>query len=133
MAAVAVAGSVVLAYLLPWARSGRVHRSAFALARTVDLLGLAAGAGRSALLVAFWLSPLLAGAVGAAAVFGRPRLAGALAGAVGTVSVVSAATVLRAGRVEPAVGVPVGIVLGVAAVVLGAWLAATARQERERP
>lgn len=133
VAAVAASGSVVLAYLLPWARSGRVDRSAFALAGTVDLLGLASGPARGALLAAFWLSPLLAGGVCVAAVLGRPRLAGVLAGAVGAASIAAAVTVLRAGRVEAALGVPVGIVLGAAAMVLGAWLARTARQERDRP
>jgi hypothetical protein len=129
VAAVAVAVAVVGSYFLPWARSGQVDRSAWALARTVDLLGLADHVWLRALLVAFWFSPLLVGVAWTAAALGGRRVAGVAVAAVGGIAVAAAVVVVRAGGVEPAPGAWIGIVLGTSALAGGAVLAMTARAD----
>ena len=123
--AVGGAAAVVLSAFLPWAGSGSAERSGFELARTVDVLGLADAGWRRAVLVGFWLSPLLVALAWTVAVLGRARLAGALAAAVGVVAVAAAVLVLRSRAVEPLPGVWTGIVAGIAAFTAGSWLAGT--------
>jgi len=122
--AVAVAGS----FLLPWARSGRAVRSGFALARTVDVLGLADAVPLRALLVGVWLTPMLAGMAWTAAVLGRERVAGGLAGVCGALAVAAAAVVVGAGGVRPEAGCWAGMVGGVAALACGSLAVTTVRR-----
>ena len=123
-AAMAVAGS----FLLPWASSGRAVRSGFALARTVDVLGLADAAPLRVLLVGVWLTPMLAGLAWTAAVLGRERTTGVLAGLSGALAVAAAAVVVAAGGVRPEAGCWAGMVGGVAALAWGSLVATTVRR-----
>lgn len=122
-ATVAVAGS----FLLPWARSGQAVRSGFALARTVDVLGLADAAPLRALLVGVWLTPMLAGLAWTAAVLGRSRAAGLLAALAGALGFAAGAVVLASSGVTVQAGCGAGMVAGVAAFVGGALAASTGR------
>ena len=122
-ATLAVAGS----FLLPWARSGRAVRSGFALARTVDVVGLADAVPLRVLLVGVWLTPMLAGLAWTAAVLGRSRLTGGLAMVAGGLAVAAAGVVLMSGGVSAAAGCWTGMVAGVTALAGGALTATTAR------
>jgi hypothetical protein len=86
---------VAASTLLPWHRSGRARRDAFALARVADELGLVTGILRQALFVGIFLLPLLAACTFVAAVAGARRVAAACACAAGVVGLSSAAVVLR--------------------------------------
>lgn len=70
---VLAAGAVLGGALLPWHRSGRVHRNGFALARAADDLGLVSTTAFRILFVAAFLLPLLGALTLAAAVAGWHR------------------------------------------------------------
>ena len=123
-AAVAVAGS----FLLPWARSGRAVRSGFALARTVDALGLADAPALRALLLGVWLTPRLVALAWTAAVLGRWRVTGALAALAGALAVAAGALVGTADGISVEPGCWTGMVAGVAAITAGVMAATTARR-----
>lgn len=125
--AVGLAAAVVASYFLPWALSGRAQRTAFALVRTIEDLGLAGGRGDTALVVGFWASPALAAGALAAGLLGQHRVAAALASAVGVVAVVGALVVMRASAVQEVSGAWLGMVAGTGAMVMGAWAALTGR------
>ena len=125
--AVAATVAVAASFLLPWARSGRAVRSGFALARTVDVVGLADAAPLRALLVGVWLTPMLAGLAWTAAVLGRSRLAGGMAVVAGGLAVAAAVLVLMSGGVSAAAGCWTGMVAGLAALAWGALAATTVR------
>lgn len=126
--AVAAAVAVAASFLLPWARSGRAVRSGFALARTVDVLGLADAVPLRALLVGVWLTPMLAGLAWTAAALGRERWAGGLAAASGALAVAAGAVVTGTGGLRPEAGCWAGMVAGLAALAGGVLAATTARR-----
>ena len=125
-----VASVVALAVIaaLPWARTGRATRSAFALARTADEIGVLEGVVARALFVGLAFLPAAAAAAWLAAVGGRPRWVAPLGAMAGTLGVVGAVVVWRA-PVESAVGPTLGLGVGIAAII-GA--VATALSERKR-
>ena len=120
-ATVAVAGVVPA----PRGRCGRAVRSGFALARTIDVLGLADSPPLHALLVGVWLTPMLAGLAWTAAVLGRRRVTGVLAVLAGALAVAAATVVLVAGGISPEAGCWAGMVAGVAGLAGGARVAST--------
>ena len=123
--AVAATVAVAASFLLPWARSGRAVRSGFALARTVDVLGLADAPPLRALLVGVWSTPMLAGLAWTAAALGRGRVAGALAVLAGALGVAAGCVVLVSGGVTAEIGCWAGMVAGVAGLAGGTWAATT--------
>lgn len=125
MAATCAAGSVATLFL-PWAGSGRADRSGFALARTVDALGLAASVPLRTLLIALWFTPLLAGMAWTLVALGRPRPAAVPAAVVAVVIMTAAVLVLRSTAVEARLGPWVAIVV-TALALAGAVQLATRR------
>jgi hypothetical protein len=80
---------------VPWHRSGRVARDAFALARAADGVGVVTGPARRVLFVAVFLLPFLAASALLAAVAGRRRVCGGCAVASSIVGIAGATVVLR--------------------------------------
>jgi hypothetical protein len=120
----AVAVSVLLVAdtaLLTWHRSGSVERNAFELARVAERLGLVDSGGRRVLFVAVFVLPLLVSVALLTALDGRRRFTGVATAAAGMVSLVGASVVLSFGG-NAAVGVEVGLVLGLLALVCGGRL-----------
>jgi hypothetical protein len=112
---------VLDAAVLPWHRSGSVERDAFELARVAERLDLVDSLGRRVLFVAVYVMPLLVSVALLAALDRRRRTTGVATAAAGMVSIVGACVVLSFGGNAP-VGVDVGLVLGLLAVVCGGRL-----------
>ena len=112
---------VVDAVLLPWHRSGRARRNAFALARAAHSLGLVTGAPRRLLFVAVYLLPLIVGLAVLAAIAARPRAAGLASGIAGLVGLVAAIVLLRL-RGSHQTGPQLACVVASLAIVSGARL-----------
>jgi len=108
------------AALLPWLRTGQARRSAFALARSADALGLIDTPLRRALVVSWFLLPLLTAAAWTAGALGKPGLVAALAGMVGSMSVAAGSIVMAWTRPEP--GSVAAVATGGAALACAAWL-----------
>lgn len=117
---------LTLAAFLPWAVSGRVSRSAFALAKTADELGVVEGPPARTLFVALGLLPAAAALTWIAAVQGWRRTMATL-GAVGGLLAVSGAVTVRRAPVETGAGVAVAAFAGVGALVGAALVAASER------
>ena len=124
---VAAVARVAVAAALPWARTGRASRSAFALARTADDIGVLEGVPARALFIGLAFLPAAAAATWVAAVLGRRRWVATLGAMAGTLALVGAVVVWQA-PVDPAIGLGVGVGAGTLALV-GA--AATVRPEGE--
>jgi len=121
---VAVGAAVALvvdAVLLPWHRSGRARRNAFALARAAHSLGLVTSTPRRVLFVGVYLVPLAAAVAVLAAVDHRRRTAGAASGIAGFVGLVAAIVLLRL-RGSHQLGPEVACVVSPLAIVSGARL-----------
>ena len=81
---------VVVGASLPWLSTGAVQRSAFGVARSARLLGLADAPERRLALVLLFATPMLGGAVLVALSLGWRRIAALIASTVGVVGVVGA-------------------------------------------
>ena len=123
---VALTAAIAIVAALPWAHTGRATRSAFALARTADEIGVLEGVVPRALFVGLAFLPAATAGAWLLAVLGRRRAVAGLGAMAGLLAVVGAVVVWRA-PVEPAVGPPLALVLGAAAII-GA--VATALSER---
>jgi hypothetical protein len=123
-AVVVVAASAAL----PWARTGRVTRSAFGLARTANEIGALRGVVSRALFVGLAFLPAIAAAAWLAAFLGRRRVVATLGVVAGALALVGAIVVWRA-PVDPGIGPVVGAVAGATAIV---GSVAAARTERRR-
>ena len=125
--------AVLVAALLPWLRTGEARRSAFALARSAQALGLFEGGSRRLLLSMWFLMPMLVAATWTAGALRRPVAVAVLGGFVGAMSV-AAGWVVQA-KVPGQIGPVAGIVAGALAMASAAWLALTrarvARHGRE--
>ncbi|MCA1842146.1 MAG: hypothetical protein LC792_02960 [Actinobacteria bacterium] len=126
MAAAAGAVAVLVGTLLPWARSGRVTRSGFALAGSLRAAGFVDTPPRRALLVALQLTPVLVAAAWTAAVLRRPGLAAVLAVADGAIGVGAAVVALRVAHSHALGGAVATVLAGIATTGLG--LAGLVRQ-----
>ena len=111
--AVAAAVACAASGWLPWAASGRRHRSSYALARVARELGLHAGVSR--LSPAWLFAPVLASGVVLAFALGYRRLAASGALVVGATGLVVAIAV-RTSRLRPLPGTNVGLAAAVIAV-----------------
>ena len=79
---------VVIGAAMPWLTTGRVRRSAFAVARSARNLGLAEAPERRLALVLLFATPALAGVVLLALSAGKRPVALGVAGAIGALGVV---------------------------------------------
>lgn len=118
----------VLSLFLPWVRSGHADRSGFELARTVDTLGLARSLPLRSLLVAVWLTPLLAALCWTAAALHRPKSVATMAAATALVAGAGAVVVFSHRSLHERMGPWIAIVAGVTALVGSLWLATTTRE-----
>lgn len=119
--AVAASAAVALTTVLPWARSGRVTRSGWALAGTVSRLGLPGTGALRVLLVLFLLTPVLAAGAWIAAFANRPGIVATLAGSSGLVAT-SAWVALRFSPLDARVGAHLALVTGGVALLGAAML-----------
>jgi hypothetical protein len=126
---VTVAGAVgaAAAAALPWARSGRVVRSGFALARLADALGAADRFPLRGLVIAVAFLPALAAATWVAGVLDRRRWMAGLGAMAGGVALAGAYVVWRT-PVETGVGPVVAAGSGAVALV-GASLTVIGRNQ----
>lgn len=125
---VAATAAVTVVAALPWAHTGRATRSAFALARTADEIGVLEGPVARALFVGLAFLPAAAAGAWLLAVLGRWQGVAGLGAVAGILGVVGAVVVWQA-PVEPGVGPPLGLATGVVAIVSAL---VTALPERER-
>jgi hypothetical protein len=123
---VAVA-AIAVAAALPWAHSGRASRSAFALARTADELGVVRGPLARAMFVALACLPAAAVLVWVAAAMRWHRLVAGLGAVAGLLTIVGVVMVWRA-PVEVGGGVHLAAVAGVAALIGAGVVAQTERE-----
>jgi hypothetical protein len=115
-----VASAAVLGgALLPWHRSGRVHRNGFALARAADDLGLVSSTAYRVLFVAAYLLPLLGALTLAAAVARWHRATGLGACIVGVLAVAATMVALHSIARHHQPGPFVTGLAGVAAIACG--------------
>ena len=97
--------------LLPWARSGQVSRTGWALAGAVHRLGLDQTGPLRVLLVLFLFTPVLAAGTWIAAFRDRPGVVATLAGSSGLVAG-SAWVALRVSPLEARVGAHLALASG---------------------
>lgn len=119
--------AVLAAAFLPWVRSGRVDRNAFAVARTARNLGVVDTTPERALLLAYVLMPALVACVWLSAAAARRRLVAVLAVSVGAIAI-AAGAVVAAGPVRTGPGVAASIVAGSFALAGAAWLVTVERR-----
>jgi len=109
------------AAFLPWLTTGQTRRSAFALARSADALGFVDSPVRRALVVSWYLLPLLTATAWTAAALRRPAAVAAMGAVVGSMSIVAGSMFIALARPGPG---PVSAVVGGAVAILSAgWLA----------
>lgn len=124
-----MAGSVAVAVttVLPWARSGQVTRTGWALAGTLSRLDLEGTGALRPLLLAFLATPVLAAGAWIAAFANRPGIVCTLAASSGLVAT-SAWVALRVSPLDARVGAHLALVSGgvalLGAVTLGCQLGA---------
>ena len=118
--AVACVAALAAAFL-PGLRTGEARRAAFALARSADALGFIDSPLRRALVVSWYLLPLLAAAAWTAGALGRPALLALFGGLVGSMSAAAGSIVIAWTRTE--VGSIAAIVTGSIALMCALWLA----------
>jgi hypothetical protein len=106
---------IAVAAALPWAHSGRATRSAFALARTADELGVVRGPLARALFIALAFVPAAAGATWVAAVQGWDRVVAGL-GVLGGLLTITGVVVVWRVQVDRGVGVTVAVVAALLAL-----------------
>lgn len=116
-AAVAVSG------FLPWARSGDVSRSGYALAAEAREAGLAGGPIPAAIALGVVALPLLASVAWLAAATGRRVVVVACAVVAAVLGTAAAGVVLGADVVEPRWGLLVGVAAAVTAAAKATTLA----------
>ena len=122
---------VVLGAAQPWLTTGRVERSAFALARSARRLGLADGTLRRLALHLLFATPLLVGIVIALVAWHRPRWAigpSVLVGLIGLVGGLAGFTIPG----DRAAGPILTMLCGVFSVVGGVACAAHSARRNER-
>ena len=120
--------------LLPWLKTGETRRSAFALARSADALGFIDSPLRRALVVSWYLLPLLTAAAWTAGALRKPLVVVGLGTVVGSMSVAAGSMFMAVAR--PGVGPVASVIAGTAALLSAAWLAwsmASARPETPVP
>lgn len=113
---------IAIAAFLPWAHSGRATRSAFALARTADEIGVVRGPLARTLFIGLAFLPAAAAATWIAAVRGWLAGVATLGLVAGTLAVIGALAVWRA-PVEAGVGPTVATLAGATAIVGAAGVA----------
>jgi hypothetical protein len=123
---VAAIATIALAAALPWAHTGRASRSAFALARTADELGVVRGPLARGLFVGLAFLPAAAAAAWIAAVLRWRRVVATLGAVAGLLTFVGVAAVWRA-PVDLGGGVMLAAAAGVAALVGAALIAVSER------
>ena len=114
--------AIAVAAALPWAHSGRASRSAFALARTADELGVVQGPLARARFVGLALLPAAAALIWVAAAMRWHRVVAGLGAVAGLLTIVGVATVWRA-PVDVGAGVFVATAAGVVAMTGAALIA----------
>jgi hypothetical protein len=112
------------AALLPWLRTGQARRSAFTLARSADAIGFIDTPFRRALVISWYLLPMLTAAVWTAGAFRHPGLVAGLGALVGSMSVAAGSMVIAWTRPEP--GSVAAVVAGGVTLGCAAWLARSA-------
>ena len=117
---------IAVAAALPWVRSGRASRSAFALARTADELGVVRGPFARGLFIGLALLPAAAALVWVAAALRWHRVVAGLGAVAGLLTIVGVVTVWRA-PVEAGAGVTLAAAAGVVALVGSALIARSER------
>ena len=123
----AAAGFVIaVATALPWARTGQASRSAFALARTADELGVVRGPVARALFVGLACLPAAAVLVWIAVAMRWHGVVAGLAAVAGLLTIVGVVTVWRA-PVDVGGGVFLAAAAAVAAVIGAVVIARTER------
>lgn len=120
--------AVLAATMLPWLRTGDARRSAFALARGADALGLVDSTGRRALLVSWYLLPFLTAATWTARALGRPVAVAGLGVLLGAMSMAAGSLVIAWTRAE--IGPIAAVVSGAAALTAAVWLARSIASHR---
>lgn len=118
VAATAVAGAAVL----PWAASGAVSRSGYALARAVRTTGLADGAAPRMVTTGVLLLPLLASLTWIGAVLARSALVAPAALAAGVLSVAGGVLVLTTDGIDAEPGAAAAVMAGAVAALASACL-----------
>jgi len=124
---VAAVATIAAAAALPWAHTGRASRSAFALARTADELGVVRGPLARALFVGLAFLPAAAAAAWIAAVMRWRRVVASLGAVAGLLTFVGVAAVWRA-PVDLGAGVALAAAAGVMALVGAALIAVSERK-----
>ena len=124
---VAAVGTIAVAAALPWAHTGRASRSAFALARTADELGVVRGPLARALFVGLAFLPAAAAAAWVAAVLGWRLVVAGLGAVAGLLTFVGVAAVWRA-PVDLGAGVALAALAGVVALVGAALITRAERK-----
>jgi hypothetical protein len=117
---------IAVAAVLPWAHSGRASRSAFALARTADELGVVEGPLARAMFVALACLPAAAVVVWVATAMRWHRVVAGLGAVAGLLTTVGVVTVWRA-PVDVGSGVYLAAAAGVVALIGAALIAAAER------
>jgi hypothetical protein len=118
---VAACLAVLAVAFLPWVRSGRVDRHAFAVARTARNLGVVDTGAERALLLTYVLMPMLVAGAWLAAALARRRLLAVLAAVIGVVAIAAGIVVLSS-PVRTGPGAWASIVAGSVALAGAAWL-----------
>ena len=121
-AAAVAAGALAVAGFLPWARSGAVSRSGYALARTVRDTGLADGALAGVVTAGVLVVPVLASAAWLAAALGGRAVVAAVVLAAGLLGAGAAGLVLASDAVDARWGAVVGMASALLAVAGAATL-----------
>ena len=113
--------ATLVSAMVPWLKTGETRRSAFALARSADALGFIDSPLRRALVVSWYLLPLLTAAAWTAAALRKPVVVVGLAAVVGSMSVAAGSMFMSVAR--PGVGPAAAVVAGTAAILSAVWLA----------
>jgi hypothetical protein len=124
---VAAIALIAVAAALPWAHTGRASRSAFALARTAEEIGVVRGPLARALFVGLAFLPATAAGAWIAAVMGWRRVVAALGIVAGLLTFVGVIAVWRA-PVDVGAGVVLAAVAGLSALTGAALIAAAERR-----
>ena len=124
---VAAIALIALAAALPWAHTGRASRSAFALARTADELGIVRGPLARGLFVGLAFLPAAAAGAWIAAVMEWRRVVAALGVVGGLLTFVGVIAVWRA-PVDMGAGVALATVAGLLSLIGAALITRTERR-----
>jgi hypothetical protein len=122
---VAACLAALAAAFLPWLKTGETRRSAFGLARSADALGFIDSPLRRAMVVSWYLLPLLTAGVWTAAAFRRTMVVAVVGAIVGSMSVAAGSMFMAVARPGP--GPVASVIAGGAAVAGSGWLAWSGR------